>query len=82
MRFMAGLLGYVFPEYQYTWLFPEFEETINLELGMAMDCCCRKSGILYKEAAAGWIGAFKHSPCSAVFILFYLFLCFYFREFS
>lgn len=33
MRFMAGLVGRIFPEYQYTWLFPEFEETINLELG-------------------------------------------------
>lgn len=33
MRFLAGLLGRVFPEYQYTWLFPDFEETIGLELG-------------------------------------------------
>lgn len=33
MRFMAGLVGKVFPEYQYTWLFPDFEETIGLELG-------------------------------------------------
>lgn len=33
MRFLAGLVGKVFPEYQYTWLFPDFEETIGLELG-------------------------------------------------
>lgn len=33
MRFLAELLGAVFPEYQYTWLFPEFEESIGLELG-------------------------------------------------
>ena len=33
MRFLADLLGRVFPEYQYTWLFPDFEETVSLELG-------------------------------------------------
>lgn len=33
MRFLAELLGAVFPEYQYTWLFPDFEESIGLELG-------------------------------------------------
>lgn len=33
MRFLAELLGAVFPEYEYTWLFPEFEESIGLELG-------------------------------------------------
>ncbi|CAM9128022.1 unnamed protein product [Ascophyllum nodosum] len=32
MRFLAGLVGKIFPEYQYTWLFPDFEETIGLEL--------------------------------------------------
>lgn len=33
MRFLAELLGAIFPEYQYTWLFPDFEESISLELG-------------------------------------------------
>ncbi|CAM9109096.1 unnamed protein product [Pylaiella littoralis] len=37
MRFLAGLLGAVFPEYQYTWLFPEFEETIGLELDFVQE---------------------------------------------
>ncbi|CAN0072832.1 unnamed protein product, partial [Discosporangium mesarthrocarpum] len=32
MRLLAYLLGSYFPEYQYTWLFPEFEESISLEL--------------------------------------------------
>ncbi|CAM9814234.1 unnamed protein product [Ectocarpus sp. 8 AP-2014] len=37
MRFLAGLLGAVFPEYQYTWLFPEFEESISLELDFVQE---------------------------------------------
>ena len=39
MRFLAELLGAVFPEYQYTWLFPEFEESIGLELGTEIVPC-------------------------------------------
>eukprot|EP00752_Nemacystus_decipiens_P004907 g4466.t1 len=37
MRFLAELLGLVFPEYQYTWLFPEFEESIGLELDFVQE---------------------------------------------
>eukprot|EP00903_Cladosiphon_okamuranus_P008879 g8501.t1 len=37
MRFLAELLGAVFPEYQYTWLFPEFEESIGLELDFVQE---------------------------------------------
>lgn len=55
MRFLAELLGAVFPEYQYTWLFPDFEESIGLELGkkemqracMRDDCCCSSHAYLY-----------------------------------
>jgi aarF domain-containing kinase len=32
MRLLATAMGIVFPDYEYTWLFPEFEESIGLEL--------------------------------------------------
>jgi len=32
MRLLARAMGYIFPEYEYTWLFPEFEDSIKLEL--------------------------------------------------
>ncbi|CAM9664002.1 unnamed protein product [Chrysoparadoxa australica] len=32
MRFLAALLGKLFPDYQYSWLLPDFEESLELEL--------------------------------------------------
>eukprot|EP00611_Tribonema_gayanum_P025494 TRINITY_DN5810_c0_g1_i1.p1 TRINITY_DN5810_c0_g1~~TRINITY_DN5810_c0_g1_i1.p1 ORF type:complete len:579 (+),score=201.65 TRINITY_DN5810_c0_g1_i1:150-1886(+) len=37
MRLLAQAMGTVFPEYEYTWLFPEFEETITLELDFVQE---------------------------------------------
>ncbi len=69
MRFLAELLGAVFPEYQYTWLFPEFEESIGLELGkitgggrdtMRCDAMQRGGGCL-ASAHASFFAAFLFS---------------------
>ena len=47
MRFLAGLVGKIFPEYQYTWLFPDFEETIGLELGESVGASAVESTLLW-----------------------------------
>lgn len=37
MRMLVWMLGMAFPEYEYTWLFPEFEENLKLEMNFEQE---------------------------------------------
>lgn len=49
MRLLATAMGYVFPDYEYTWLFPEFEATVTLELDFVQEGTnCERVGRMFR----------------------------------